>query len=168
MDCRPSRFQRFIPESKGLARLQVDPYDEEKIGSDDTIIRRISPAQHIIWDENRQKKRIASKAFNKSSGLTAGMSVDVENLVVAAGQDPKTYVTTPIFTGSVSFSAGVVRALELWVGYEPIRNMPGAPDNPHHGEVWAKTAKVAFSNSQKTGIAKQARWYVELPDVDII
>lgn len=148
--------------------MVVNPYDEERIRADDTILRRINPAQHIIWDENRQRNRIASKAFNKSSGLMAGMSVDVEGLIVEAGQEPRIFVTTPIFTGSVSFSAGAVRSLELWVGYEPVADIPGVPDNPYHGEVWARAAKKSFSESQKTGIAKQARWYVEIPDVDII
>lgn len=148
--------------------MAVDPYDEENIDNQDAVIRRINPEQHVVWDENRQKRRIASKAYNKSSGPKAGMSVDIEGLIVAAGQDPQTYVTTPVFTGSVAFSAGEVRALELWVGYEPIESVLNVPDNPHHGEVWARTEKKSFTEGQKSGLAKAARWYVELPDVDIV
>ena len=91
--------------------MPVAPYNEERIGDDDIIIRRINPDQHIIWDENRNKLRISSKAYNKSSGLRDGMSVDIEALIAAAGVNPKAYVTTPVFTGSVAFLAGKVRAL---------------------------------------------------------
>lgn len=148
--------------------MPVDPYDEDLIRAEDTIIRRINPDQHVIWDENRQKRRIASKAYNKSSGLKDGMSVDIEGLIVSAGADPQTYVTTPIFTGSVALPAGEIRALDLWVGYEPIKDVPNVQDNPHHGEVWAKTEKKSFTEGQKSGLAKVARWYVELLDVDIV
>lgn len=147
--------------------MAVDPYDEARIGAADTIIRRINPVQHVVWDENRQRNRIASKAYNKSSGPKAGMSVDIEASITAAGQHPQTYVTTPVFTGSVTFSANDVRALDLWIGYEPIKDIPNIPDNPHHGEVWATTDKKSFSDAQKTGLANAAQWYVELPDVDI-
>lgn len=148
--------------------MAIDPYDEERILAEDAIIRRINPEQHVIWDENRQRRRIASKAFNKSSGSKAGMSVDIEGLIVEAEQLPKTYVTTPVFTGSVAMSAGDIRALELWIGYEPIANVPNVQDNPFHGEVWATTERRSFSDGQKLGLARSARWYVELPDVDII
>lgn len=141
--------------------LAVDPYDEAQIKAVDAIIRRISLKDHVVWDENRQRHRIASNAYRKSSGPKGGMSVDIEALITATGQDPRVYVTTPVFIGSVVFSATDVRSLGLWIGYEPI------PDNPHHGEVWATTDKKHFSDAQKTGLAKAARWYVELPDVDI-
>ncbi len=96
------------------------------------------------------------------------MSVDIENLIVAAGQNPQTYVTTPVFTGSVAFSAGEVRALDLWIGYEPIVGVTNVANNPHHGEVWATTERKSFSEGQKSGLARAARWYVELPDVDLL
>ena len=149
--------------------MTIDPYDEEAIKPEDTVIRRINPEWHVIWDGNRQRHRIASKAYNKSSfGLKEGMSVDIESLIVDAGEDPHTYVTTPVFTGSVALPAGKVRALDLLVGYEPIKDVPNVQDNPHHGEVWAKTERKSFSEAQKSGLAKAARWYVELPDVDIV
>lgn len=147
--------------------MAVDPYDEKQIGASDTIIRRISPEQHVVWDENRKRKRISSKAYNKSSGPRDGMSVDIEKLIVAAGQDPRVYVTTPRFTGSVAMPAGKVRELDLWVGYDPVKDAPNEPDNPHHGEVWATKPKKSFTDAQKNGLARLARWYVELPDVDI-
>ena len=147
--------------------MSVDPYDEKKIKAEEIIVRRINRDQHVVWDENRQKHRIASKAYNKSSGLKESMSVDIESLIVAAGEDPHAYVTTPVFTGSVALPAGEVRALDLWIGYDPIVDVPDVQDNPYHGGVWSKTEKNSFSERQKSGLAKLARWYVELPDVDI-
>ncbi|MFZ1415885.1 MAG: hypothetical protein WAS73_15100 [Defluviicoccus sp.] len=147
--------------------MAVDPYDEKQIGANETIIRRINPQQHVVWDANRKRYRITSKAYNKSSGLNDGMSVDIEKLIVAAGEDPYVYVTTPVFTGSVALAVGDVRALDLWVGYDPIKDVPNVPDNPHHGEVWTTTPKNSFNDRQKNGLARLARWYVELPDVDI-
>ena len=87
--------------------------------------------------------------------------------MVGVNVDPRAFVTTPVYLGSVAFPAGAIRALDLWVGYEPISDDPIIPDNPYHGEAWAKTAKKSFSEAQKSGLAKLARWYVELPDVDI-
>lgn len=147
--------------------MAVDPYDETQIAADDTVIRRINPEQHVVWDENRQRYRIASKAYSKSSGLKGGMSVDIEALIIAAEKDPKTYVTTPVFTGSVAFSAKEIRSLDLIIGYEPIKDIPGIPDNPFHGEVWPKTEAKRLSSQQKDGLASMASWYVPLPNVDV-
>lgn len=148
--------------------MSVVPYDEKRIGPDEIIIRRINPDQHVIWDENKQTRRISTKAYNKSSTSTAGMSVDIESLMIEQNVTPKVFVTTPIYTGSVAFTAQSIRKINLWVGYDPIRNVAGIPDNPYHGEVWAKTQKKNFSDAEKTGLAKLASWYVKLPDVDLV
>lgn len=153
---------------RGSVKLAVDPYDEIQIAADDCIIRRINPAQHVIWDDNRKRRRIASKAYSKSSGLKDGMSVDIEALIVSGGETPQKYVTTPVFTGSVAFTAKEIRALNLIIGYEPIRGIPGVTDNPYHGEVWSKTESKRFTSQQKDGLARSARWYVVLPNVDLI
>ena len=147
--------------------MSVVPYDEANIKEDDLIIRRVNPDQHVVWDENNAKRRISSKLYQKSSGQDAGMSVDIEALMLADHIDPKTFVTTPGFTGSVVFSAGDIRDLGLWVGYDPISANPGAKGNPYHGEVWTAAPSKRFSNTQSSGLAKAAQWYVPLPDVDI-
>ena len=89
------------------------------------------------------------------------MSVDIEALLLAAGLAPMTYVTTPVFTGSVSFSAGSIRALGLWIGYDPLDG------NLYHGEVWGHPRPNRFSTSQKAGLAAAAVWYVEVEGVEI-
>lgn len=148
--------------------MSIEPYDEEQIDGEDQIIRRVNPSQHVIWDENRQSHRISSKLYSKSSGLKDGMSVDIEALILADDIDPLEYVVTPVFTGSVVFTASDIRTLDLWVGYDPIKDAPGIPDNPYHGEVWAHTPQKRFLKRQKDGLANFARWYVALPNVEII
>jgi hypothetical protein len=95
------------------------------------------------------------------------MSVDIENLILSAGLDPRVVVTTPTFTGSVVFKASQVRSLGLLIGYEPIEGDAQVSPNPFHGEVWDNTPKKSFSDAQRKGLAGSASWYVELPDTDI-
>lgn len=93
------------------------------------------------------------------------MSVDIEALIVAAGMEPKRFVTTPVFTASVSFPAGRIRRLDLMVGYDPVKNSSSAPDNPYHGQVWARQLGKRFARKQQKGLAAAAQWYVELAGV---
>ncbi len=141
--------------------MSVAPYDEGDISPDDCIIRRINPEQHVVWDDNLDKRRVSSKAFTPSSGTDGGMSVDIENKIIGANEDPKEYVTTPVFTGSVHFLASAIRELDLWIGYDPL------PDNPHHGEVWGNPRPNRFKSSQKNGLHRLAQWYVALENVDL-
>lgn len=139
----------------------VAPYDEPAIDAGDLIIRRINPLYHVVFDDNRQCQRISSKAYSPSSGPDAGMSVDIEQLIIAAGHQPQQYVVDPVFTGAVVFSASAIRSLGLWIGYEPVHG------NPHHGEVWGATPSRhnKFTKTQKDGLAAAAAWYVPLDNV---
>lgn len=142
--------------------MTVNPYDDATIVADDTIIRRINPVYHVVWDENRSRYRVSTKAYSPSSEPLGGMSVDIEKSILAAGLEGSEFVTNPTFTGSVAFPAGRVRNLGLLVGYDPIF------ENLHHGEVWSAGMRPnRFSDQQKKGLAAVATWYVELPDVDI-
>ena len=106
--------------------------------------------------------------FRQSVWLLADPGAPPEGTGVEAvlrlsdGVDPRQYVTTPVFTGSVAFSAGAARALGLLVGYDPV------PTNPYHGEVWGGSRPNRFSQRQKKGLAEASRWYVELDGVDIV
>lgn len=146
----------------------MQPYDEAEIGDDDTVIRRV-PAHQIVWDENggQRRRRISSALYAKSAGPLDGMSVDIEALMLEAGTDPTNYVTSEAFPGAVAFSAGEVRALDLTVGYDPIKDDPYVADNPYHGEVWRKTEARQFTRVQKEGLRDAAKWYVEIEDVDL-
>ena len=71
--------------------------------------------------------RLASGAFSESTG--GGMSVDIEEWMIADGLLPLNYVTDPTH-GAVRLNVGELRKLGLQVGWDP--------DNahPHHGGVW--------------------------------
>ena len=135
----------------------IAPYDEPDIRADEQIIRRINPQHHVVPDDNRQCRRISSKAYKPSSepnaGMSnAGMSIDIEKLI------------TPVYTGAVVFSANDIRSLGLWIGYEPVAG------NPYHGEVWGQTPSRhnKFTQSQVRGLASAAAWYVPLNGVRLI
>lgn len=148
MDRGAWRSTRRTSANRGLKHLSVEPYDEDEISPDQTIIRRINPVQHVVRDDNRGCSRISTKAFSPSSGENGGMSVDIEAQIVQANLDPREYVTTPVFTGAVSFVAGAVRALNLRIGYDPI------DENPYHGEVWGNPRPNRFKKFTKKGIAQ--------------
>jgi len=148
--------------------LTVEPYNEDEIDDADTIIRRV-PIQQIVWDENagERRRRISKGLYNKSTGLKDGMSVDIEALMIKGGVEPTEYVTTPVFQGAVWFSAAHIRALDLMVGYDPIKDEPKQSDNPYHGEVWRKAEAKRFTGAQQKGLMDAARWYVEIEGVDL-
>jgi hypothetical protein len=127
----------------------VKPHDHAEILQGDLLIRRIDPQQHIVPDENRNCRRLSSKAFQPSSGEGGGMSVDIERLISDAGLVPSEFVTS------------VPRADGLLVGYDPL------PDNPYHAEVWGGDRPNRFSNGQRKAIAKSAQWFVQIDGVEI-
>jgi hypothetical protein len=116
------------------ASNKVVPHDHTGIGPHDGVIRRISEKQ-IVTDKDG-RKRLSSKAFQPSSSIDGGMSVDLEVSILEAGLNPKSYVTTPRWTGSVRFEAGALRNEGLRVGFNPL------PENPHHGEVWGDFSQI--------------------------
>lgn len=139
----------------------VEPHDHPEIADQDGVIRRIS--ELWIMTTKDGNRRISSMAFKASSGEKAGMSVDLEALIVAGGEDAKLFVTSPRWMGSVIFTAGALRAEGFVVGYHPLEEQP--PDiaaNPYHGEVWGD-----FHKSKQRRLAELASWYVPIPGVAI-
>ena len=96
-------------------------------------------------------------AFKGSSDASGGMSVDIELVIIELGQDPREFVTTPRFTGSVYFNAGFLRSVGLLVGYDPL------PENAAHGEVWGN-----FSRGIQKQLRAAAIWYVEIDGVSLV
>lgn len=139
----------------------VKPHDHVEIANDDGVIRRI-PLHWVVPGKDGHR-RLSSMAFKASSGENAGMSIDLEALIVEAGHDPRVYVTTPKWAGSIRFTAGNLRAEGFMVGYDPLNEEPpDQPANPYHGEVWG-----SFSKSKQRRLAEIAAWYVELPEVSL-
>lgn len=131
---------------------EVVPHDHAGIAKADGILRRVSERQTVV--DSQGQRRISTIAFRPSSGTNAGMSVDLEAQIRAAQLDPKLYVTSPQWTGSVRFEAGALRAVGFKVGYDPL------PENPHHGEVWG-----TFSKENQKKLMAMATWFVQIPNV---
>jgi hypothetical protein len=60
------------------------------------------------------------------------MSIDIKKSIEEAALDPRAFVTTPRWIGSVIFKTSVARQRGLLVGSDPI------PGNDHHGGVGGK------------------------------
>ena len=141
--------------------MSAPPHDDPNIIDEHKVIRRINPIYHVVDDHNRNVRRISTKAYNKSSGPTEGMSVDLEHSIQSADLNPLLYVVDPTFVGAVYFAAGFLRSQGLWVGSDPI------PDNQHHGQAWLPLEKKSFSNQQTRSLADNAEWYVQIAEVEL-
>ena len=141
--------------------MTAAPHDAPDIAAVDFVIRRINEKRHLVWDHDRQCRRISSMAFQASSGYGEGMSVDIEALIVAAGEEPQSFVVDADFAGAVAILVGNVRQLNLLVGYDPL------DANPYHGQVWRSPQAGQFTRRQRKGLAKAAAWYVEIEGVAI-
>lgn len=138
------------------------PHDAGQIANDSLAIRRVSEVQLIV-DKNSGTKRISSMLYKTSSAQpnsTPGMSIDIEQYILADGKKPSEWVTTPRWFGSVKFMIGELRKTGFMVGYDPLTVPPAPEANPYHGEVWGK-----FTSSQGKYLAGTAEWYVEIPGV---
>lgn len=111
-------------DAKGL----VVPHNDPDIDAADGLLRRIDPVNHVVWDKKLGRYRVSSGAFSESSVPNGGMSVDLEELMLAAGHDPVSDLDTD--WGLVRLIAGQLRNKNCLVGSDPL------PDNPYHGEVW--------------------------------
>jgi hypothetical protein len=139
----------------------TEPHDHSEIEAEGLLIRRIDPIQHVVPDENRNCRRISTKAFQPSSEPKGGMSVDLKQLMDEAAVDARNFVTTPKHIGSVYFKASAARTADLLVGYDPLN------DNAYHGEVWGKNRPNRFSKTQSQALLNACSWFVEIPDVEI-
>lgn len=133
----------------------VVPHNHAGIRNHDGIIRRISDEQ-VVFDEKIGARRISSMAFKASTGHNSGMSVDLEASILEAGLDPRDYVTTPRWTGSIRFVTQQLRAEGFSVGYDPL------PENPHHGEVWG-----TFNKTNQRRLRQICEWFVKIDGVSI-
>jgi len=111
----------------------------------------------LVDDQKTGAKRISSIAYQASTGVHGGMSVDLERSVLDAGLDVAAFVTTPQWIGSVRFEAQFLRAEGFQVGFDPL------PENSHHGEVWG-----AFSRGQRKRLQREAQWFVPIPNASTV
>ena len=142
----------------------VEAHDNADIADDETLIRRIDPENHFSWDHDRQAQRLSTKAFSSSSQPPYGMSVDVLGLMRSAQIDPVAFVTSPKYTGSVAFPAGVARGVGMRVGYDPLDATATDPANPYHAEIWGNPKPEKFSKAQQKALMSACNWFVEIPN----
>jgi hypothetical protein len=135
---------------------QVIPHNHREINSDHEVIRRISEEQIIEKDGRRV---ISSMAYKASTSGNRGMSVDLKQFIESDGVDPKVWVTTPRWIGSVVFIVSKLREMDFMVGYDPI---PPPDSNIYHGEVWG-----SFTGSKVKKLKLLATWFVSIKDVDV-
>ncbi|MFZ1107592.1 MAG: hypothetical protein WAN43_04500 [Rhodomicrobium sp.] len=137
------------------------PHDHEALRTNDIVIRRISDKQ--ISDYPNGVRRISSLAFKTYQGPCEGMSVDLERFIREAGEDPRIYVTTPKWYGSLQLSVGQIRDANLLVGYDPV------PKNPYHGQIWNRDGKPTKGQQkqQERALRRISSWFVEISGVEI-
>ena len=141
-----------LPPRNALGHVQ--PHDHQEIKPTDGVIRRISN-HFLIFDANGVQ-RVSSMAFSPASEARGGgLSVDLQNEIESAGWVAAEFVTTPVWIGSVRFTAQKIREEGFQVGFNPL-----PPDNPFHGEVWG-----TFTTGKKKRLQKVAEWFVEIPGV---
>jgi len=108
---------------------EIIAHDDSAIRRGSMLIQHINSAEHVIFDENINVRRITKAAFSPTSGdPDYGMSVDIGQLLDEAGLREDAVV--PGGMGAVKLEVGPVRDLGLRVGSDPI------PSNKYHGQVW--------------------------------
>jgi hypothetical protein len=134
----------------------VVPHDYAGIQPDDGIIRRV-PEQSVVDDEKAVGgRRLSSMAFRASSGTNGGMSIDHQQQIEEAGLDPKKFVTTPRWVGSIRFVAASLREEGFKVGFDP------TDENPYHGQVWGN-----FGKGKQRRLRELCEWFVPISDVSV-
>ena len=88
------------------------------------------------------------------------MSIDLQHEIEEAGLDPRVYVTTPVWIGSVRFLVEHLRTEGFMVGSDPIEQGPGSAANPYHGQVWGN-----FSKSKQWRLQQLCEWFVPINGV---
>jgi hypothetical protein len=118
------------------------PIDDPSITDDQALWRRIHPEQ-VVFDNNLNRQRPTSQAFNNTSG-TSGMSVDIADETTI--QDALKGYSEHLL---VEFEAGLARQLNQGVIRDPF------PGNPAHAEVMGKKRKPV-----QKGLYTKCRWVV--------
>jgi hypothetical protein len=108
------------------AQGNIVPHNHSEILNDQHVIRHITP-NDLYRDGASGVTRVASGAYSESAG--GGMSVDIEEWMIADGLDPLHYITDPAH-GAVRISVRELRLLGFQVGWDPDSG------HPHHGAVW--------------------------------
>jgi hypothetical protein len=124
------------------AQGRVVPHDHQDILNEHHVIRHTT-RRDIVFD-GQGGTRLGSGAFSESD--TGGMSVDIEEWMIADGLTALHYVTEPT-DGAVRISVVALRTLGFQVGWDPDGG------HPHHGLVWG----IGNGSKRKRRIANIAQ-----------
>ena len=91
----------------------VVSHDHAEILNTDDVIRRIS-RQHVVPDPKVLKgNKVSTMAFQASTGINGGMSIDLKTRLEVDGLDVVAHVTSPEWIGSVEIGVKFLRGLGL-------------------------------------------------------
>ena len=126
-------------------------YEDDATILDDAILLRRVPPWHFLFDENLNRWRPKSAAFDDHPNGTP-MSVSLKEVMEREGRTVSDAVSGHSGFGLVGFTAGLARRCEQGVARDPL------PDNAAHAVVFGPKPK---SVQRKLAIA--AAWIVPPP-----
>jgi hypothetical protein len=124
--------------------------DDASLRDEINLWRRIPP-WHVIFDENLQRWRPSSAAFDNDADGEP-MSVVIAEEALAQGRSPAALVVGHEGYGLASVTVGLVRACGQGVTRDPM------PDEPAHALVFGPKPK-----SVQRRLAKGAVWVIPPP-----
>jgi hypothetical protein len=122
----------------------IEPHNHAEILDAHHVIRHITP-DDLCEEADTGITRVSSGAYSESSDVNGGMSVDIEEWVLAANLDALHYIRDPSY-GATRLNVGALRKAGFKVGWDPL------PHNPHHGAVWG----IGNGSKRKRRVAKLA------------
>jgi len=141
----------------------VLPHDHPELTNDGRLIRRV-PVQWVI--ETPAGRRLSSAVLEPSSKDVdphCGLSVDLEQLMLAEGVDPLEHVNKSHPAGALAFRVSAFREQYFQVGFDPV------PENDYHGGVWQRPPLGAkFTRGMKRKLLRGAEWFIAIEGVSIV
>lgn len=125
--------------------------DDISIANSDYLLRRIFQDFWKIDDDNQDRTRPSSQAFNDPSNGSP-MSVFIENIILDAGRSVFEVLSGYPSNGLAKFTAGVAREVDLGIKKDPL------PDEDSHAEVFGNKTR-----SVKNHLARNSEWVLPLP-----
>ncbi|MCK5798943.1 MAG: hypothetical protein KAI47_17245 [Deltaproteobacteria bacterium] len=126
--------------------------DVEGIGDADLLLRRV-PWWHIIWDQNTERWRPSSAAFENNPKDGSPMSVRMGPLLESMGFSLASVLDDYPDFGLVEFPAGEARTKNQVVAFDALENEPA-----HAVVAGRKTGGV------KKHLMKSSRWSMPLSE----
>jgi hypothetical protein len=128
--------------------------DDPSVPNDTSLFRRIPPWHHV-FDENLNRWRPSSAAF-QDDGDADPMSVYLSSVLTAEQRDPSTVLAGHVGYSLASISAGLARSKDQTVHPDPL------PAESSHAVVCGEKG-TNRKNAPRKAFALQAVWIVLNP-----